>query len=180
MITAGAWIRNQSNLITFVLVDNTNTEVPGIGNAFTLEISKNGGAFQASAGVKAEISDGWYSYQATAAESDTIGTISIKITHASIVQQNLEYVVMQRNAGCTEHTYTVTNSVTLAPIPDVKVWATTDINGQYVVWYGTTDAFGVARDQFGNKPCLDAGTYYFWKRKIGLTDDQNPDIEIVS
>ena len=59
------WVLDQQNLIVFVLVDSSGAEVSGLGTGFTLEISKAGGAFNASAGVKAEISDGWYSYLCT-------------------------------------------------------------------------------------------------------------------
>lgn len=82
--------------------------------------------------------------------------------------------------GAVEHTYTVTNSVTLQPVDGVEVWYTTDLAGNNVVWYGNTDAFGVARDASGNKPMLDPGTYYVWKQLAGYTIDQNPDTEVVA
>lgn len=174
------WKRNQQNKICFVMVDGNYTEVPGLGAAFNLFISKNGGAFVPSAGVKAEISDGWYSYVTTVGEADTIGPVAIYVTGAGCIQQNLEYVVQQRNAGCIPFTYTVLNSITLNPIPSAEVWVTDNIAGTNVVWQGETDALGIARDINGNLPCLDAGTYYFWKHEPGLIDDQNPDTEIVS
>jgi hypothetical protein len=77
-------------------------------------------------------------------------------------------------------TYTVTNSVTLLPIPGVKVEVSTDNAKAHVVWVGWTDAFGVAYDSFGHKPILDPGNYYFWKILSGFVDDQNPDLEAVS
>lgn len=87
------WTQNTVNKITFVLVDASNNEVTGLGNTFTLTISKNGGAFAAAAGTKAEISDGWYSYTATAGEADTLGPIAIVVTAAGVKQQNLAYYV---------------------------------------------------------------------------------------
>ena len=78
-----------------------------------------------------------------------------------------------------EFTYTITNSVTLLPISGVEVWVSTDIGGANHVWVGTTDAFGVARDLFGDLPELDPGTYYFWRRKAGYYFDE-PDTEVVS
>lgn len=178
-----ALIANQTNMITFVLVDANYNEVAGVGNAFTLEVSKAGGAFAASTGVKAEISDGWYSYVLTAAECDTVGPLSVIIPASLVfgyIQQNLEYVVESRTAGCISFAYTVTDSGTGLPISDVEVWFTTDLAGANVVWYGITDAFGVARDAGNNTPCLDAGTYYVWKQKVGYTPDLWPDTEIVS
>jgi hypothetical protein len=179
VIGAGVWELDNVNTITFVLVDNTNTEVAGLTNTFTLEVSKDGGAFVGSAGVKSEISDGWYTYVATAGEADTIGPVSIRVTHASIIQQNLEYVVEQRTAGAVAYTYIVRDTVTINPIPGVEVWITTDVAGNNVVWNGHTDTFGVARDESGALPLLDPGTYQFWNKKPGYTFP-NPDAEVVS
>jgi hypothetical protein len=177
---AEALIANQTNKIKFVLVDAAYTEVAGLGTGWTAEVSKAGGAFVAGAGAKGETSDGWYEYTLTAAECDTIGPLAVKITHASIIQQNLEYVVYTRTAGCIEYQYNVTDSGTGNPIAGVEVWFTTDVAGNNVVWYGVTDAFGDARGAGGNHPCLDAGTYYVWKQRVGYVDDQNPDTEVVS
>ena len=78
------------------------------------------------------------------------------------------------------YTYTVTDSITTLPVASVTVTVSTDIAGSNPIWSGITDAFGVARDVNGDLPRLDAGTYYFWKFKVGYVDDQNPDTEIVS
>lgn len=179
MISAGAWRKSQLNTILFVLVDSSGVEVSGLGSAFVLQLSKAGAAFVGSAGTKAEISDGWYKYTATVGEADTIGPLAIKITHASIIQQNLEYVVETRTILAQEVTYTVTNSVTTLPIDGVYVAITTDVAGLNIIWNGYTDSFGVLRDSDGNKPYLDApGTYYFWRQKSGFTFI-NPDTEVI-
>lgn len=170
----GNWAKDQQNLITFVLVDATDTEVPGLGGTFTLEISKAGGPFVPSAGTKAEISDGWYKYLSTAAEADTVGPVSILINGVGIIQQNLEYYIITRAAGACEYTYTVTNSVTLLPIEGVEIWIATDANMINVVWNGSTDAFGVARDDLGQKPYLDPGIYFIRKQRAGFFDDDTP------
>jgi hypothetical protein len=172
------WQLDQQNLITFVLVDSSNVEVSGLGTGFTLQLSKNGAAFAGSAGTKAEISDGWYSYLCAVGEADTIGPISIKVTGAGIIQQNLEYVVEERTINAYEFTYTVTDAVTTNPIFGVRVWFSTDINGLNVVWQGTTDAFGIARDDFGELPRLDAGTYFVWRHAVGYIFS-DPDTEVV-
>lgn len=175
------WKRNQQNSIAFVMVDSSYTEVPGLGAGLTLEISKNGAPFAPAAGVQTEIGSGWYFYTSTAAEANTIGPIAIRANGAGCIQQNGEYVVQQRNANCIEYTYTVTNSVTLLPEADVAVWFSTDLAGANIIWNGITDVFGIARDDSGNLPCLDAGTYYAKKHKPGVTDDNAPaDVEIVS
>ncbi len=82
-------------------------------------------------------------------------------------------------AGGIEFTYTVTDVTTSLPIEGVECWFTGDIGGTDIVWKGTTDAFGVARDTFDNLPRLDAGTYYVWRRRSGYYFD-DPDTEVVS
>jgi len=175
------WQQSQQNRITFVMIDATGTEVAGIGDGnLTVEVAKNAGAFAAAGGTDTEISDGWYSYLSTAGEADTIGTVSVRVTGAGAVQQNLEYVVKQRTPNAVSYTYTVTDSGTGNPVAGAEVWVTTDLAGANTVWRGTTDAFGVARDTDGNLPLLDPGTYYFWKQLSGYLDDDNPDTEVVS
>jgi hypothetical protein len=65
------------------------------------------------------------------------------------------------------------------PIEGVDVWISTDAAGANQVWFGRTDAFGVARSLGGDLPMLDAGTYYFWSQKGGYSF-ANPDTEVVS
>lgn len=175
------WKLNQQNRITFVMVDANGVEVAGIGDGnLTVEISKNGGAFAAAVGTDTEIGDGWYTYLGTAGEADTIGPVAVKVAGAGAVQQNLEYVVKQRNPNAVAYTYIVTSSAGGSPVAGLEIWVTTDVGGANVVWVGVTDASGVARDEGGNLPYLDPGTYYFWKQGAGYTDDDNPDVEVVS
>ncbi len=150
--------QNQAQMITFVMVDSDCDEVTGLGSGFTLQLSKAGGAFAASAGTKAEISNGWYAYTTTAAETDTVGPLSIRVTGTGAEQQNLVFFVREATVGCTEFTYTVTDSVSGALLEGVEVWITTDTSGTFVVWNGTTDASGIARDADNNLPCLDSAT----------------------
>ena len=173
------WTLNQQNRIAFIMVDAAGAEVAGLGGAFILEISKNGSIFAASAGTKAEIGDGWYTYLSTAAEANTVGVVAIKVTGVGAAQQNLEYAVKQRTPGAIEFTYTVTNNVTLNPIEGVEVWISTDVAGANIIWKGDTDALGIARDVNNEKPWLDAGTYYFWSQRSGFSFS-NPDTEVVS
>lgn len=85
---------SSTSIITFVMVDTSGVEVTGLGTGFTVQISKNGGAFGASAGTKAEIGSGWYSYTFTAGETDTAGPLAVKVTGAGAAQQNLVYNVV--------------------------------------------------------------------------------------
>lgn len=174
------WIASQQNRICFVMVDGNYNEVPGLGAAFNLFISKNGGPFNPSAGAKAEIGNGWYTYLSTALEASTIGPVSIYVTGAGCIQQNLEYVVQQRNQNCVPYPYTLINAITLAPVDHAKVWITTDLAGTDTIWNGFTDALGIARDAANNVPCLDSpGTYYFWAKKAGGVANAWPDVEVV-
>jgi hypothetical protein len=173
------WQLNQANWIAFVMVDAAGAEVAGLGAGLTLELAKVSLAFAAGVGVLAEIGSGWYAYQATAAEADTPGPVAIRVNGAGCVQQNLEYVVVSRVAGAIAFTYTVTDVSTGLPLEGVAVWFSTDVGGVNVVWAGTTDAFGVARDNDGQLPRLDAGTYSVWRQKAGYTF-VDPDTEVVS
>ena len=173
------WILDQQNRILFVMVDNAGAEVAGLGGGgLTLELSKDGGAFVGSAGTKAEVSDGWYSYLGTAGEADTIGPVAITANGAGCVQQNLEYIVLQRVSQGIEFTYTLTDSVTGLPLNGARVQFATDAAMADIVWVGVTDAFGVARDADTNLPHLDAGTYYVRSRLSGY--QFTIDTEVVS
>ncbi len=174
------WLLDQVNRVSFVMVDATNTEVAGIGDGnLTVEISKNGGAFGAGGGANTEISDGWYSYLGVVGDADTIGPLSIRVTGAGAVQQNLEYVVQQRTPIAIPFTYTITDITTGFPIEGVQVQITTDITGNNIVWSGSTDTFGVARDVQDLLPFLDPGTYFFFRQRSGFTF-VDPDTEVVS
>lgn len=178
MLSTGDWIPNQANKITFVMVDSNDTEVTGLGSGFTLQLSKNGAAFAGSAGTKAEIGSGWYSYLCTAGEADTVGPVAIKVSGSGAVQQNLEYVVVQRTPAAVAFTYTLTNSVTSAPIEGAAVTIATNSGITNIVWAGTTDTFGVARDVDGDLPYLVPGTYYILSVKAGFSF--TVDVETVS
>lgn len=81
-------------------------------------------------------------------------------------------------AGANEFTYTVVNSATGAPLEGCAVWISTDVAGTSVIWSGTTDALGIARDINGQKPWLDSGTYRMWRQLSGFSFI-NPDVESV-
>jgi hypothetical protein len=164
---------NQPNTIPFVMVNASGTEVTGLGTTFVVSVSKNGGAFNAGAGAKSEIGSGWYQYIATAGECDTAGPLSIKITGAGCLQQNLVYPIETVMANAIKFTYTLTSSVGGAPIVGAFVWFTTDLNGQNIVASGTTDVMGQVSFY------LSTGTYYVWRSKDGFSFT-NPDTEVVS
>lgn len=173
------WSLNQQHVNTFVLVDTNRDEVTGLGDTFSIFVSKAGGAFAAGTGTKAEIGNGWYSYTNAADEADTLGIISMYITGTGVIQQNLIAEVETILSGAIEFTYTVTDSGSGDPIEGVTTIITTDLAGDNIIWRGTTNASGVALDTNNNKPYLDAGTYYFWNQLSGYTFS-NPDTEVVS
>lgn len=173
------WVPNQQNLIKFVLVDNDGDEVIGLGGTFSLSISKGNGPLVAGAGSKGELGLGWYTYLSTADEADTVGSIAVAVTGPGVRQQNLEYVVRQRNPYAVPFEYTMTDDVSGDPLTAVKVTIATQSDGGGVVWVGFTDSFGVARDEFGELPWVDPGTYYLFRQKPGY-EFNDPDEEVVA
>lgn len=75
--------------------------------------------------------------------------------------------------SATTWTYTVTDSVTAAAIPDVDVWVTSDEAGTDVLASGRTNASGVVTFY------LSPGTVYVFRAKSGYSF-VNPDTETVS
>ena len=172
------WQLNQQNLIYFVMVDANNTEVPGLGAGFTLILSKNGAAFVASAGTKAEVSGGGYTYLATAGEADSVGIVAIIVTGAGAVQQNLEYTVQQRTPNAVAITVTIKDTSNNV-IEGAEVFITSDSAGNNVLWTGDSDSLGIARDDNSVLPYLDFGTYYVWAQRAD-TSFTNPTTITVS
>src|SRR3989304_3114167 len=127
-------VRNQTQMVTFVMVSSSGPEVAGLGSGYTLEGAKGGGAFAPSAGVKGEIGSGWYHYTLTASETDTLGPLSLRVNGAGCIQQNLVYLVETTLVGAIEFTYTVTSTVDASPIPGADVWISTDIGGATILW----------------------------------------------
>lgn len=170
-------VSNQS--IMFCLVNlATGAAFPGavVTTRYTIDF---GGTQQVGIGVLTDLGNGQYRYVPPAAEMNgnhigflftAVGAIPV---HCNVVTTGIF------PAGSIAFTYTLTNDVTLLPIPGAEVWISTDIVGTNIVWSGITDAFGVARDVFNQLPQLDPGTYYFWRHRVGFTF-VDPDTEIVS
>jgi hypothetical protein len=136
-----------------------------------------------------EIGGGLYSRALTTADEQTYDYYAYaQYTGVAILDSNYSLQASPNVPNCCTHspgavefTYTVTDSVTGLPVEGVEVWAALATAPSVVVWSGDTDAFGVARDDFGSKPWLDPGTYRFYKQKAGYLDADTPyDTEVVS
>ncbi len=175
----GFWTRNQQNEVKFVLDNTSGVEVAGLGTAWAINISPPGNnPFAVGGGTKAEISDGWYYYLATAAEANALGDVALRITHASTRQQNLVYTVQAHPSGSSLHPYQVVDGAA-APIQGVEVIFNVDVAMSLSIWRGVTDTVGFARDDNQNQPFLDPGTYYVRRTKAGF-NFANPDVEVVT
>jgi hypothetical protein len=157
--------QNVANVIPFVLVDAGGLEVPGLGAAFTVLLSANGGVFGASSGAQAELSGGWYTYTATAGECATAGVLALQITAAGCAQQNLVAQVGS-TVGVSSKTYTVT--VDGLPAAGVYCRLCTDTAGLVNVAAGTSNSLGEVT--FAHD--LPSGTtVYIFPSKAGVTFD---------
>ena len=77
--------------------DASGDAVTGLVDAgFTKRISKNGGAFAAMTVTLTEMENGWYSVPIGTGHSDTLGALTITLTHTSIKQINLQFRVYAR------------------------------------------------------------------------------------
>jgi hypothetical protein len=169
--------RSQKQTISFVMLDLMMQEASGAN--LSVSLSKASGPFQAGSGTWTEIGSGWYAYEMTTTETDTLGPIAIMVTAPGCLQQNLTYAVENLLASGIEFTYTLEDQRSGVPIANVVVWISTDINGNNIIWIGKTNIAGEAVDTQGQKPWLVPDTYYFWRHRAGyvFTD---PDTETIT
>ena len=81
------------------------------------------------------------------------------------------------DAGALTWTYTLTDSVTAAPIADATIMLTSDSAGTVVLRTGTTNSSGVATFYFA--PGDSGTTVYVWRSHAGY-NFTNPDSEVLS
>jgi hypothetical protein len=86
-------LQSRAQLIVFVLTDSGGMEVTGLGSGCSVALAKNGADFATGAGAKDEIGNGWYSYQLSAADTDTVGPLAVKVTGTGVKQVNLTYEI---------------------------------------------------------------------------------------
>ncbi len=75
-----AYPQSVSYVRTFKMIDSADHFSKKTGLTPTVNISKNGGAFGAAAGVVAEIANGWYKVTLSTADTDTQGDLDFYIT----------------------------------------------------------------------------------------------------
>ena len=183
--------------ILFPLVDagtSSFENTPVTHASGDIQISKDEGNFANTSNAFAHEGNGIYSLVLTVAEMQA-ARISITIIDQGTKAWEDQCVLLETYgntsaqhtsinvpiAGALEITYTVkeNDEDTGDPIDGVEVWITTDSGGSNVIWSGTTDTNGVVRESGDSKPYLDAGTYYFWRKKAGYVFI-NPDEETFS
>lgn len=175
----GFWTLNQQNEVKFPLDDANGIEQAGLGTTWVINLSPPGNnPFAVGLGTKAEISNGWYHYLATALEANAIGDVAIFITHATIRQQNLVYTVQSHASTSVLHPYTVKDGAG-DPLEGVEVIFHTNTGMTQPVWRGVSNTFGITVDEGGAQPFLDPGTYFVQRIKAGF-NFANPDTEVVS
>lgn len=90
-------------VVVFKLVDRIDNLTPELGivlAAAEIQVSKNGAGFANALGASAEIGGGFYSYEFTAADLDTVGNIRLKIDDAAAA-----IVVEEFEIRSVEHVY---------------------------------------------------------------------------
>ena len=177
-------------------VDATDGSTPETALTITqadVRLSKNGGLFAQKNDATAATHDenGFYLVTFNATDVATLGRLRFSIQKAGAlpVWRDLHVVhadfwdwkyageipnVTTAGSGAYTVPYYVyqDEDAEVNPIADVHVWVTSDIAGQYMVASGDTDSNGLVTFY------LDAGTYYFWRRKSGW-NFTNPDTEVV-
>lgn len=68
---------------TFIMILSSDHVSPATGKTVTVALSKAGGAFAGAAGAVTEIANGWYNVALTAADTGTVGDLSIHCTAAA-------------------------------------------------------------------------------------------------
>lgn len=89
--------QSTNETILFFAHDVNGDGVTGLTDGgFTKRISKGSGAFGAMTATITEMENGWYSFPLTTSHSDTLGLLSVSISHASTKRVNLQWRVSAR------------------------------------------------------------------------------------
>jgi hypothetical protein len=83
--------------VPFFAFDANGTAVTGmLTGDWTKRISKAGGTFAAMTVTVTEMEGGWYQLIMTSAHTDTLGLLSVYLTHANCKQVNLQWRIVTR------------------------------------------------------------------------------------
>jgi hypothetical protein len=105
---------NTSIALEFLLVLNTDHITGATGKTPTVTISKNGGAFASPQGAVSEIGNGRYMLAPNAADTDTVGPLSLHATATGCDPEDRDlYVVQNLNAINAALTPSSTSMLTL-------------------------------------------------------------------
>lgn len=174
-------IKNQAGQsVVAQLIDRTDGSAVTLGPT-SVFVTGDGGVQGAGGGAVEHEGNGCWRYEPTQAETnyDHVAFTFVNASSVTVSVQIYTRIVLTGLPGCSDFTYTVVDSLA-APVAGATVWFTTDVGGANVIWTGTTDTFGVARDASDDLPCLDPGTYYVWVHKPGYTPNDYPDVEVVT
>jgi hypothetical protein len=181
-------IKASQNIIVFFSTINATTgaaeDADSLPTGVLYENGSDSGEVITISNVDTGLYSASFSIPSDAAEEDVYdlvveGTVNGVAGIGSIWRGSISAVI-NFPAGAEPLTYTVTDTVSSDPVSGVDVWISTDLPGTIIIWRGTTDAFGVARNVNDQLPMLDPGTYYVWKQIAGYVDDDNPDTVVVA
>lgn len=89
--------QSTAETVPFFAFDANGDGVTGlVDGGFTKRISKGSGAFAAMTVTITEMENGWYSFPLSSSHSDTLGLLTISLSHASIKRVNLQWRVSAR------------------------------------------------------------------------------------
>ena len=89
--------QSAAETVPFFAFDANGDGVTGlVDGGFTKRISKGSGAFAAMTVTITEMENGWYSFPLSSSHSDTLGLLTISLSHASIKRVNLQWRVSAR------------------------------------------------------------------------------------
>lgn len=175
--------RGQTPNLPVFLVDVTDLRTPETGvTTPTITISKNGGTFVAGAGVFSELVTGDYTYQPTAAETDTVGPLRFDVEKSGVtaVFRGLANVVedfaggfgsvgVDHNFGSLDALRVLDNVGAGIAGVNIQAYLKTDYDagnriGNFVKGQATTGSDG----RWLSPIALDAATYILQFEKVGV------------
>lgn len=170
------------NWLPVLLVSSVDGVTPVVGLTYSdviVKYFKEGLVAETKALTSSDFSeggDGMYRVKFSASECDTVGLFQYWVMAPGCdTSYQAGYVTyLPTGEGAISWTYTITDTDSSLPIPDVEVWITNDIGGEFIV-------AGPQRSKPDGSTLwhLDPGSYYIWRQKAGYNFN-NPDLEVVA